>query len=202
MTNLTLVTVSARSFFKKVSEKSGKANAGQKRPDLAWTFGGVSAQTVSQIPAEKLATVVNNFIENFGRKLIAQNGEDWSFCPSPEVCNFDAAFDDLVAERTSGRILTKESLAAFGAVYSELAQYKLGVPAQSALLGEKLICEKFQRIAGKDDVLEVMERRISAIIELEDEYSLSLLEPHAAVIEALFQLLSELKSVTVTADAL
>lgn len=185
-------TQSVRSFFKKSAAKNAK------RADLNWTFQALEAADLPTIPEDQICKVLNLFTESFGRKLIAQNGEDWNFAPSPEL-SFSDAYADLIAERTNSRILTKESLAAFGAFYKENAISKLGVSAVAAATGEKVISQKLASIAGKNDVLEVLARRIESLVEAcaEDEVL-----PHAEVIEKILELIEELKAAEISADAL
>lgn len=192
-----ITEVKVKSFFKK--SKTG-ANAGVKRSDLHWSFAGVTAASVTELPAEQIAKVVNSFIESFGRKLIAANGDDWSFVPSPETVNFAAAFADFTAERSSGRILTKESLGKFADLYVAVMVRSGTVPVKAANVVRSLIVEKFASIAGKADVVEAVVSRITQFTELatEDE-----LEPFADVIDALAVLLEELSvPAEITIDAI
>lgn len=185
----------AESHFKKVSKDSKVAKPeqlGQKRESITWNYQGVSAETLPSLDAGQVAQVLSRFVEDYGRKLIAANGTDWSFVPSADQVSFASAYQDLVTERTRTSVLSKESLAAFGECYAELAVRYLGIPAQSANLGKSLIAEKFARIAGKLDVLEAMRARLAKLAEIEDAAALEILGEHLDVIEALDKLLADL----------
>lgn len=188
----------AKSFFKKVSE-SAAIRAGEKRADITWQHQLIEAADIPSLPADQVAKVVTSFVEAFGRKLIAQNGADWNYIPQPEQVTFESAYADFTAERTSTKVLTKESLAAFGAFYKEKAASVLGVAAAAAVMGEKIICAKLANIAGKDDVLEVFSRRLETLVEAVSEDEIL---PHAEVVEKLLILAAELKSVSVDASML
>lgn len=192
-----VVEVKVKSFFKK--SKSG-ANAGVKRADLHWSFAGVSAASVTELPSDQIAKVVNSFIESFGRKLIAANGDDWSFVPTAETVNFATAFADFTAERSSGRILTKESLGKFADLYVSVMVRTETVPVKAANVVRSLIVEKFASIAGKADVVEAISNRISQFCELASDDEL---EPFADVVDALIGLLEELSvPAEITIDAI
>lgn len=198
-------TISLKSFFKKVSEKSSDvARAGQKRPDLAWEIQSFEPADLDSLEKEKICKVLDSFVESFGRKLIASKGDDWSFCPTLEEVSFEAAFADLVAERTSSRTLTKESLLAFSKFYQEKMISVLGVPAKAAAAGASLIAEKFKSVAGKNDVLEALSVRISSLVEacVEDSELEAELIPFSEVVDAILSLLDELKKEEISADCL
>lgn len=190
--------IKTTSFFKKVGNKED-ARFGQKRENLNWTHQLIEAEDVATLPADQVAKVVTKFIEDFGRKLIASNGADWNYQPTEQEANFAKAFEDMQAERTSTRILTKESLAAFGLFYKEKAIELLGVPAAAATMGEKIIAAKLANVAGKNDVLEVFIRRIESLVEVAPEDEIL---PHAEVVEKLLELAQELKAVSVSAEML
>lgn len=180
--------IKAESFFKKVSDSSSSPLAGQKRANLIWNYSGVSSEDISSLDPAKVARVLNKFIEDFGRTLIAKNSDDWTFCPSPESVTFDLAFKDFSAPRTSTRVVTKETLSALGAFYISQAPL-LGVSPQASLAGAEVIKSRFKLIAGKPSALEVMSSRLLTMIEKCDE---ELLLPHVELIEILLAEISHL----------
>lgn len=191
-------TISLKSFFKKVSATAA-VRAGQKRADLNWSFEGFSAESPEEFPsAEKIAFVLNSFTEAFGRKLIAQNGDDWDFCPTAEQVTFELAFADATSSVSRARLITKESLEKLAQFYI-LNASKLQVPQASAIAGAQVIRSRFQLIAGKNDALEVMSSRLLSLVEVCEPEEI---EPFAALIEALVSEASELQALEISADAL
>lgn len=191
-------TVTAKSFFKKA--RAGSVNAGVKRDDLVWTFEALDPSDVASLDAAEVSRVLNSFIESYGRKLIASNSDDWSFQVDNTICNFPAAYADLIEERKSGgRILTKESLAKFAELYVSVMVAN-GIPAKAAVTVASLIKEKFVSVAGKVDVIEAISNRIAQFCDFASEEEL---EPIAEVADAVVSLLNELsKPAEVTVDSI
>lgn len=180
------VVVTVKSFFKKA--KAG-ANIGKKRADMNWSFAGVNAETVQALPADQVAKVVNGFIESYGRKLVALNGDDWNFAPTVDTCSFELAYADLTAARTNSRVLTKETLTKLGDLYLSVMVRSGTVEVKAANTVRSLIIEKFASVMGKTDVLLVLRNRLDQFCDhaAEDE-----LEGIAEVVEAVAALLEEL----------
>lgn len=189
---------SVKSFFKKVSAAAA-VRAGEKRPDLEWSFQALEVADLEALKPESVALVLNNFTEAFGRKLIAQNGDDWNFALSPDSVTFALAFEDLVSDVSRSRLVTKESLKALGEFYKVQAMKVLGVASPAALAGESVIANRFKQIAGKNDALAVMESRLLSLCELVPEEEIL---PFADLIEALILELQSLQTVKFTADLL
>lgn len=180
-------TVSATSFFKKA--RAGSVNAGVKRENLTWTFEAIDASDVANLDAAEVSRVLNSFIESFGRKLIGANSDDWNYSVDSTVCNFPAAYADLIEERKSGgRVLTKDSLASFATIYTSVMVAN-GIPAKAAVTVASLIKEKFVSVAGKADVIEAISNRVAQFCDFASEEEL---EPIAEVVDAVVSLLAEL----------
>lgn len=190
-------TVNASSFFKKVSEKAENPRAGQKRPNLSWTFQVPEASEIAELDSGKVAKVLESFVESYGRKVIAQNGDDWNFVPAG--IDFDSAYLDLVSEVSKSRLVTKESLKALGEFYKVQAVKVLGVSLPAAATGAIVIAERFKAIAGKNDVLKVMEARLMSLVEQCEEDEIL---PFVELIEALMKELQDLQEIKVTEDML
>lgn len=187
-----------KSFFKKVSA-SAAVRAGEKRPDLEWSFQALEVADLADLKQESVCLVLNNFTEAFGRKLIAQSGDDWNFSLSPESVTFALALEDLVSDVSRSRLVTKESLKALGEFYKVQAMKVLGVASPAALAGEAVIANRFKQIAGKNDALAVMESRLLSLCELVPEEDIL---PFADLIEALVAELQSLQAVKFSADLL
>lgn len=189
---------STKSFFKKVSA-SAAVRAGEKRPDLEWSFQALEVADLETLKPESVCLVLNNFTEAFGRKLIAQSGDDWNFSLQAESVTFALALEDLVSDVSRSRLVTKESLKALGEFYKVQAQKVLGVASPAALAGEAVIANRFKQIAGKNDALAVMESRLLSLCELVPEEAIL---PFADLIEALVSELQALQAVKFSADLL
>lgn len=191
-------TIETSSFFKKVSA-SATVRAGMKRPDLKWSFQGFeTSEDLNSIPTEKVVKVLNLFVESFGRKLIAQKGDDWDFVPQASDITFEKAFEEEFSAISRSRLITKDSLDKLATFYVSQAQ-KIGTSVAAATAGAQVIRSRFSLISGKTDALEVMSARILSLVELCEP---SEVEPFADLIEALVKEIAELQNLSVTADAL
>lgn len=190
-------TIQTSSFFKKIAATSNNPRSGTKRENLSWSFEAIEAQDVPALDAAQVATVVNSVIEAFGRKLIAAASDDWNF--SPSGVTFETAYQDLVAERTSSRLVTKESLKALGEFYKTQAVKVLGVALPAASAGAAVIADRFKVIAGKNDALKVMSQRLESLVEncAEEE-----ILPFVELIEVMMQELADLQEIKMSADML
>ena len=190
-------TQTVKSFFKKVSSTGSNPRAGMKRPDLNWSFESVEAEDLPNLSPVQASAMINSVIEAFGRKKIAEAGDDWNFVPSG--IDFKSAYEDLVAERTSSRLVTKESLKAFGEFYRIQAVKVLGATAAASATGAMIIQDRFKSVSGKNDVLQVLLVRFESLIEKCEEEEIL---PFVELIEALMKELSELMEIKVSADML
>lgn len=190
-------TIQTSSFFKKIAASSSNPRSGTKRENLAWEFQGVEASDISVLPADQVAVMCNSVIEAFGRKLIAAASDDWNFKPSG--VSFETAYADMIAERTSSRLVTKESLKALGEFYKTQAVKVLGVALPAAQAGGNVIADRFKVIAGKNDALAVMSQRLESLVERCDEEEIL---PFVELIEVLMNELTELQSIKVSAEML
>lgn len=164
-------TVQVKSHFKKVSDKSS-ARHGEKRPDLHWSYNGIESSdfdTMSDEVKAKVAVLANATLENYGRKLLLQNSDDWGFDPSDSV-SIDSAHADLTSVTTRKRRVTKETLALCGNFYHHYANL-IGKDDKAANAGAQVIAQKLQPIASNAQALEVMRDNILALIEKAGEMS-------------------------------
>lgn len=196
--------IEVTSYFKKVSDKAANPRAGLKRPDLVWAYQGIEGSELDTLPANEVAAMVNSVILAFGRKKIADASDDWNF--SPKDINFQTAYQDLIAENTKTRLITKESLKALGAFYEEFAIRMLGVSIVAAKTGASLIEGRFKTVLGQKDVLKAMHSRIESLVEAmagsEEEEIQEAILPFADLIEGILNELASLQIEMVSADAL
>jgi hypothetical protein len=190
-------TVNTSSFFKKVSATGTNPRAGMKRANLAWSFIAPEASDIASLDQEQVAAVLSKFVEDFGRNQIAAASDDWDFVPSN--VNFDSAYQDFIAVRTSSRLVTKESLKALGEFYKDQAVKVLGVALPAASTGAAVIADRFKAIAGKNEVLKVMQMRLESLVEKCDE---EVILPFVELIEVMMKELQDLQDIKVSADML
>ena len=148
-------TVSVKSFFRIVKDKASP-HFGEKRPDLAWSFDGYTdadLQSMALPELAKVATILNDSLEKYGKNLLLKNGEDWGYVPVDVTVN--ALFTDIMAETTRTRTVTKESLALAGNFYEKHAHLIGKLPA-AAKAGNNVIAAKLSMISGNADSLKVM----------------------------------------------
>lgn len=180
----------AESRFKKV-----KGSDGEARPKLRWEYAGFE-------PNCSEAIAINAALEDFGRKLIAENGRDWAYTPTSQTCNIAELQAYLERERAGWtRTVTKETLAACAAYYKDAAVRILGKSEVAAAAGATLIAEKLKAANGNPDVAKVFRANLISICEGETE--LEVIEPHIPVLDKLLEMLEDMEvSETVDAEAL
>jgi len=159
-------TITCTSNFKQVIDKKSP-RFGEKRPSMDWTFEGFEAQDIvdctSHEEAEKLATLVNAKIEDFGRKLVLQNNDNWEYSPTGTL-SLDAVYADLTAETTRKRKVTKETLDKCASFYEQWAP-EIGKSSAAASAGARAIREKLVPIAGNITALERMKANVMELLE-------------------------------------
>lgn len=163
-------TIECKSFFKTINDKSSPVY-GEKRKDLNWSFDGYSGEDVldtDNVTAEKLAVLVNQQLEAYGRKLVLAKNDVWAFSPDGLI-TLDIVYNDLVRETTRKRKVTKETLALCGKFYADYAEQLLNKDTKAANAGDKVIALKLQPIAGNREAVSVMRTNILRLIEKASE---------------------------------
>lgn len=158
-------TITINSHFKKVTDKSS-AKYGEKRDNLEWTFDGLEASDISEMSQDELAKVavlVNDRLESFGKQLLLKNTSDWTYTPEYHV-SISACYNDITAETTRKRTVTKETLAKCGEFYASYA-HLIGKSDAAANAGNTVIAQKLRPIAGKPDALGKLASNIVELIE-------------------------------------
>lgn len=189
VTNVTLVPVAqkAESRFREVTDKRNPM-FGSRRDAASWSYAGFQADSPE-------AKALNHAIEQYGRKLLIENGDDWNWLPDIESCNLEKLVEWLEAERGGwSRVITKESLDRAGTYYFQAALRILGKGQASAVAGSTLIRERFKAITGNTKACQLMLANLEEIITLasDSEEESELLAPHAEVFERLIQELQKL----------
>lgn len=161
---------------------------GKKRETVEYQINMIEPDDLPAIPAEQTILIINAALENHAKKLFAENTFDWNFVPSLEQVTVQAVFDDLTAERKTGkRILTNASLAAFAEVYAELAVSKLGKSAAGAASGAKIIQQKLAPIMGNSAALTTFTSNLEQVLVLPDFDA----DEHGEVVQALLELIEQ-----------
>lgn len=158
-------TITVMSHFKKVSDKSS-ARYGEKRENLEWNFEGLEAADFASMNEQelaKIATLVNDRLEMFGKSLLLKNTNDWSYDPSNDV-DVEACYKDITAETTRKRKVTKETLARCGEFYLTYA-HLINKSDAASNAGNVVIANKLSPIAGKPDALAKLAENIVELIE-------------------------------------
>lgn len=190
-------TVSAKSFFKVVSNKSADVSRwGMKRPDLEWQYRSFESMAeVAQESERDILDILNRALEDFGRKLVADNGDNWDYCPGIDDITVSALATSLRTVADRSRLITKETLASAGKWYATYA-HLIGKLPQAAKAGQVLLSEKFSQIAGKTDALTVMRENLATLLahseESDNETFLQETLEVSAVIEACIGILDNL----------
>lgn len=209
-------SITCKSFFKKVSaaqaEKSIELRdkVGQKRPDVSWSFVGFESETLATdletVKSEHVAFFLNRAIETFGRDLLAQNGANWDYVPSPDSLSLAAAFEYYNAETERTRTLTKVTAANFANFYIKHAPALLGITPQAATAAATVICDwlKYTKDAKVSAAICArLEAFTEALLALDDESEIaSDATEHLPVLESLLKAFTAKEEETISADAL
>lgn len=205
---------SAKSFFKKVSADQAKRSPalgdkiGVKRPDLNWTFEAVEATDLEALSQSQIVYFLNAALENYGKALIADNSDNWSYVPTNVT--LQAAYDYATAETSRARVLTKVTALAFAKFYAAHAPALLSIPQAAANAAETVLTE-WLTYAKKDNFRTAMHARLIQFAEAvmsqpeDSEVMAEFVENEAdlpAVLDSLVKAFSEAETVAITADAL
>lgn len=173
--------------FKTVSAKSDSIHAGKKRDDMEVEFTEVKADEVASLNPEHVAKILNNEIIAFGKRLIAENGDNWDYKPQASDLTFDLMYADVTAPSARGnRILSKANLMEYGIAFEIYVKQTLGKSDQSARANRSVVEQKFQPIAHEQTALATIGANLA---EFEPE-SDKLKVVHNALVEYLTELMS------------
>jgi hypothetical protein len=199
--------ISVSTFFKTVGASStfGKAHpelVGKKRDNLVFNYFPVTVDhlhDLSEADQAKVAKVLNANLEEYGKQLLAEKGDDWEYTPASSEITIDALYDDLMRPSNKGnRILSKAVLERLADLYRHYAVTNLGKSEKAAELGAKIIRTKFAMIAGENKVLQTFSDNIVNFTLLADTVpEIAELETELA---ALLAVITEMLGVEITAD--
>lgn len=175
--------------FKKVK---GQDSA---RPAMQVSYKAIESSDIHDLSHDQIAAVLNANLEAFGKSLIAEKSDDWTFCPNEDQINWNSFIEDFFAPSQRGqRILSKANLMQFCIDYKKYLM-EIGKSEKSAELNCMLIQDKFARISNDLESLTVVAGNLA-------DYSAPANLSH--VYDALVNLLSELMTPAskITADVL
>lgn len=184
-------TITVKSTFRTVKDETS-SRYGTKRNPLNWEFAGYEPEDMSTMDGStlaKVAIVLNDALEKFGKAQLIKNLDDWYFSPNGETVTLDKLVEDILAETTRTRVVTKVTLAAAAKVYAKHAHLIGKLPA-SATAGAKVIEGKLALISGNQDALSNMHTSLASFIasipeKLEAVEDLEAFEESLPVFEAL-----------------
>ena len=201
----TVEQVKVVSHFKAVTDKASP-HFGKKRDTVKWSF--VSYKEVSQEASAELVAVVNEALEQYGKKLIAAKAGDWEYKPEVSDITVEKLAAHLASTGTRTRAVTNKTLEAAGKFYAKYAEKLLDKEAAKANAGGTIIGLRMKPILNNVGALQVVGETITqlleAVAESDDE---EILVEYAEVSESInwtVKLIDELalSSTAVTADSL
>lgn len=155
-------TIQVTSNFKSVANPKS-AHYGAKRNSLTWTFQGYKPHEIAEINSEHAAIIINDALASYGKKLLADNSEDWTYIPSGVT--IAALAEEIERETTRSRIITKESLSKLSAIYGVVMATVPGMPTAGIKGAQSIIESNFKNVSGNTEVLKKMAERL---IEMEE----------------------------------
>lgn len=204
-----------KSHFKSVSKGQAERNPslgdkiGKKRADLEWSFYGF--ESLDEVTNKEHALFfINKAIEDYGRELIANNGNNWDFKPSVESLTLTDAYNYANSEVNRARTLTKITASKFADFYAKHAPALIEIKAEAALAA-KVVLVDWITYTKKDNFRVAMHARLvafaTAIMSLPDNNQVmaDFAEDEAdlpAVLDALIKAFAEPDKQVITADAL
>lgn len=146
--------------FKKVSDKTS-SRFGQKRESFAVEFPDI---VVSEIPESQIVKIIEDSLVSYGKRLIAENGSDWNYCPSMDDLTVANLYADLCKPDSRGsRAFTVANIAAFATVYKTIMVQECGKTDSQAKAGYDLLVAKLTPILAKEKLIAGMENNILAV---------------------------------------
>jgi len=161
-TNETLNTVKVLSHFKAVTDKASP-HFGKKRESVKWGF--VSYKEVDTEASPELVAVVNEALEQYGKKLIAANGTDWEYSPEVSDITVEKLAAHLASTGTRTRAVTNKTLEAAGLFYAKYTEQLLGKEAAKANAGGTIIGARLKPILNNVGALQVVGETITQLLE-------------------------------------
>jgi len=161
-TNETLNTVKVLSHFKAVTDKASPY-FGKKRESVKWGF--VSYKEVDTEASAELVAVVNEALEQYGKKLIAAKAGDWDFKPEVSDITVEKLAAHLASTGTRTRAVTNKTLEAAGLFYAKYTEKLLGKEAAKANAGGTIIGVRLKPILNNVGALQVVGETITQLLE-------------------------------------
>lgn len=139
-------------FFKKVQNKSDP-RFGKLRDTLEVSFPAVSEAYLDSLGFEKLQVILNEYLVQYGKSLIAENSSDWDYIPKPNEITLENLYEEITKESGRGnRILSNANLELISEIYAEWAT-SVGKSEQAIKTGKQIIVSRFKLILGAPEVI-------------------------------------------------
>lgn len=173
--------------FKTVSAKSDSIHAGKKRDDMEVEYTEVKADEIVNLDPAQVAKILNNEIIAFGKRVIAENGDNWDYKPQASDLTFDAMYADVTAPSARGnRILSKANLLEYGIAFEAYVKQSLGKSDQSARANKAVVEAKFAPIAHEPQALATIGANLAEFEPESDKLKIV----HNALVEYLTELMT------------
>lgn len=153
-------------------------------------FESIEVEDVINLDPIHVANVLNDFTQNYIKKLIAAKiHSDHDFRPKESDLNFASAYEDFISPSKRGnRILSVENIKLFNRAY-EIYLAKLNKDEKQIRMHQEIIQCKFDRIASNKKILDVF-AAIFVEFELNDSES-NFNESEIEIINSVYESLNE-----------
>lgn len=169
-----------------------------KRDPLTVDYNQIEESDIHDLPHAQIAVILNSAIQDYARKLVTANSDNWEYQPNADDLTIAAVYDDLTSPSKRGqRLITKAKLAEFAEYYQQSAIDLLGKSAKAAANGAMAITAKFVPLLGNDAAIEAFENNLIALVN-HDEFDT---DQYGELLAALIEILSDIKKpVELSAD--
>ena len=160
--NSAVELVKVLSHFKAVTDKTSP-HFGKKRESVSWAF--VSYKELAPAASPELIAVVNEALEQYGKKLIATKAGDWDYKPVESDITVEKLAAHLASTGTRTRAVTNKTLEAAGKFYAVYTEQLLGKEAAKANAGGAIIGSRLKPILNNVGALQVVGDTITQLLE-------------------------------------
>lgn len=168
-----------KATFKTVNANANSIHAGKKREDIQVSYLEIEADDVVSLNPDWVAAILNSNLIEFGKKLLAENGDDWDFKPDESQINFEAFYEDFSSPSKRGaRILSKANLMEYGIEFEEYLKETLKKSEASANANRRVVEAKFQPLIGQPEAITIIASNLAEFQPSSDK----LKEVHNALI--------------------
>lgn len=166
-----------------------------KRPSISFQFTPFTGSDDLKVNA-----IINESLAQYGKILIAENGDNWDYIPGIDDINVSALYTYQSAPSARGnRLINKITLGEISEAYVLWATQN-GKTESQANTGAKVIRNQFKDILGNETALNAM---LSNLTQFAESDQVTELSPESLnAFTRLIENLSELTNPQITADSL